>query len=133
MRIITCVAIFINLLNFSCMKKSSVYEYADGSANAYRLTTSSLEYIPVKKEESSTGMYSGGDPKNVTITQTQYESISELLESAMNNETIHIKDRIKTSGVIRITTDGTTKSCIIAPRCPEQVNIESALRKALGM
>lgn len=124
--------LIINLLNISCMSNTTVYEYADGSANVYKLSPTTLEYIPVKKEESSTGMYSGGDPKTVTITKTQYQSLSKLLESALSNTSVHINDRMKTSGAILAIDGDKKKNCIIKPKCAEMIAIEGALREALG-
>ena len=131
MRIVT-YAILINLLNFSCMNKPSVYEYADGSGNAYKIQPSSLEYIPVKKEESSSGIYSGGEAKTVTINAEQYKNISILLESAMNNTAIHINDRVLMSGVIRAISSENTRSCIIKPGSDELSKIEDALKNIVG-
>jgi hypothetical protein len=58
--------LFILFTVTACMS-TSTYQYADGSANVYRIKPDSLEYIPVKPEESSTGMYSGGEPKKVAL------------------------------------------------------------------
>lgn len=130
--ILPLTVLIINLLNISCMSNTTLYEYADGSANVYKLTSTTLEYIPVKKEESSTGMYSGGDPKTEAITKTQYESVSKLLESALSNTSIHIEDRMKTSGAILAIDGDKKRRCIIKPKCAEMIAIEDALKAVLG-
>ena len=130
MRILLIVALF-NLLTFSCMSPKPVYKYADGSANLYTLQSSTLEYSPVKKEESSTGMYSGGEPKKVTITAAEYDTIRKILESSLNNTAIHIEDRIKTSGAITEIDGNKTRSAIIKPGTKEIVEIEKALKTIL--
>ena len=106
------------------------YEYADGSANLYLLTETQLQYVPVKPEESSTGMYSGGDAKKVTLSQSQFNKVKKLLDDALDNTSIHIKDRMKTSGMI--TRIGSQEAqCIIKPYCGEMIAIEEALKKIL--
>jgi hypothetical protein len=44
-----------------------LFQYADGAANLYLLRADSLEYRPVTPAESSTGIYSGGEPKTVPV------------------------------------------------------------------
>ena len=127
MRILT-YAILINLLNFSCMNKSTVYEYADGNGNTYKIQESSVEYVPVKKEESSSGMYSGGDAKRVTITAEQYKKISALLDSALDNTSIHINERVMMSGVVRVISSENKRSCIIRPGSDDLLRIEQSLK-----
>ena len=129
---IVIYAILINLLNFSCMNNASVYEYADGNGNTYRIQPSSLEYIPVKKEESSSGMYSGGDAKTVTINEEQFKNISTLLKSALNNTSIQINDRVMMSGVVRAISPENKRSCIIKPGSDELSRIEQALKTIVG-
>ncbi len=119
------------LLAGSCMKQTITYEYADGSANLYLLTETTLEYLPVKPEESSTGMYSGGDPKTVTVTPAEYNELKDLLDEALEKTSIHIPDRIKTSGMIS-RMGSTKKQCIIKPYCEEMKAIEGTLKKVLS-
>lgn len=113
------------------MKQTITYEYADGSANLYLLTETSLEYLPVKPEESSTGMYSGGDPKTVAVSPVEYHALKDLFDEAMEKTSIHIPDRMKTSGMISVI-GSTKKQCIIKPHCPEMIEIETVLKRTLN-
>ena len=124
--------ILLLLVNFSCMKSDHHYVYADGSANRYIITPDTLEYDPVTPEESSTGTYSGGDPKIVSISAERFESISQLFEKALANKAVHIEDRIKTSGVISIVKGDTHTQIILAPGCAEKEAIESLLKQILA-
>ncbi len=119
------------LLNFSCMKSDHQYVYADGSANRYIITSDTLKYDPVTPAESSTGSYSGGDPKTVSISAAQFESISQLFDKAVANKAVHIEDRMKTSGAISIVKGDNRTQIILAPGCAEKEAIESLLRKIL--
>ena len=131
MRILT-YAILINLLNFSCMNDTLVYEYADGNGNSYKLNSASLQYTPVKKEESSSGLYSGGEAKTVTINSEQFKTISTLLESALNNTAIHTNERVMMSGVVRVTAGENKRSCIVRPGSDEILKIEQSLKAIVG-
>lgn len=131
MRILTCILAF-NLLTLSCMKNITSYKYADGSANVYILTPTSLEYDPVTPAESSTGTYSGGEPKTMTITSEQYKSIQVLLEKAVQNTAIHSNDRMKTSGAISVIEGSKERKYIIEPGCAEQKAIETLLKEVIS-
>ncbi len=112
------------------MKSPTHYEYSDGSANRYVITETSLEYIPVKPEESSTGMYSGGEPKLVSITSEQFSEVANLFETAFQNTSAHMSERPKMSGLIS-KTGNASQQAILKPNSEEKNNIESALKAIL--
>src|SRR5688572_24683607 len=114
------------LFNFACMSTTSYYKYADGSANVYVLTGTVLEFDPVQPEESSTGTYSGGDPKTVTLTTSQADSLRALMDQAFNHTAVHIPDRVKGSGRISIGSDKQSKHCILVQGCEDIKIIEAA-------
>lgn len=120
------------LIAASCMKSPTQYEYSDGSANRYVITENTLEYIPVKPEESSTGMYSGGEPKLVSITNDQYKTVASLFETAFENTNAHMTDRPKMSGLIVSITGNTSQQAILKPNSEEKTNIESQLKVMLN-
>ena len=124
--------ILVLLVNFACMKPTYQYTYADGSANRYIITPDTVEYDPVRPEESSTGTYSGGDPKTVSISVEQFDSIRHLLDLAISNPAVHIEDRIKTSGAIDVVKGKNRTRVILAPGCAEKVAIENLLRKIIA-
>jgi hypothetical protein len=130
MQRILAVLLF-NLTLASCMNNSTYYQYADGSANVYIITSSSLEYVPVKPEESSTGMYSGGEPKKISLSIHEFRNLRALLEAAKNNHAIHIPDRIKTSGLITTISGNDKTSFILKPGSKEITSIETLLTKLL--
>lgn len=108
------------------------YTFADGSGNQYKLSPNVLEYIPVKPEESSTGMYSGGEPKTVNVTTEQFTTLETLFKKAIENSSIHMQDRIKTSGAITVSHENKQKHYIIKPNTKELIAIDSTLRKMVG-
>ena len=120
------------ILKTSCMSPSPHYEYADGSGNRYTISTTSLEYIPVKPEESSSGTYSGGEPGEVTLTMKQYNALQQLFEKALNRTEIHTEHRAMMSGLLVRTTHSESKKVILKPGALEIEEIESALRDLLA-
>ncbi|MCW5912886.1 MAG: hypothetical protein KIT62_17580 [Cyclobacteriaceae bacterium] len=102
--------------------------YADGSANRYEISANRLSYIPVKPEESSTGMYSGGEPATISLTQAEYLKLKDLFDQAMAQTEEHITDRIKTSGLVVIG----DKQIILKPGSPTMLQIEDTLKSLLG-
>ena len=112
------------------MDQKTSYEYADGSANLYLLTETQLRYVAVVPEESSSGSYSGGENKNVTISATQFNELKKLFDQALVNSSIHLSNRVMMSGMVsRI--GSTNKQCIIKPNCSEMIELEKALKKVL--
>lgn len=124
--------LFLVLVSFSCMKKNTQFEYADGNGNVYSVTSSTLTYAPVKPENSSTGSYSGGAPKSITLTADQFEAISVVLTKAAGNTGSHISERVMMSGAVSVTDGNDKNRYIIAPGSVEQKEIESTLKKILS-
>ncbi|HEY9843568.1 MAG TPA: hypothetical protein V6D23_24065 [Candidatus Obscuribacterales bacterium] len=115
------------------MEKATIL-YADGSANSYLLTPKpepQIEYSPVKPEFSSTGTYDGGEPVTRKISREQHQRILEAVRAALENKAVHIKDRIKMSGLVRVKTDEGEVTVILTPGCAEQKALEQALKQSL--
>lgn len=105
--------------------------YADGSANRYVISSTQLNYIPVKPEESSTGMYSGGEPATVTINAQQYAALKTLFEKALAQTDQQITDRIKTSGLVAIQNGTERREAILKPGSPIFIELEAELKKTV--
>lgn len=106
--------------------------YADGSANRYEISSTELKYIPVRPEESSTGMYSGGEPAQVSLTLQQYNQLKDLFESSVAQTDQHIQERIKTSGLVVVVNGNDRKEIILKPNAPIKVSIEAELKRIVG-
>lgn len=120
------------LLLWGCKEmKNATLRYADGSGNSYIVSprpTPQLMYQPVKPAFSSSGMYDGGEPLTRKLTPTEHGRILELVRAALENTSVHIKDRVKMSGAIHVKPEqGEEVSVILKPGCTEQTNLESYL------
>jgi hypothetical protein len=121
--------ILIILILAACMSPQPELTYADGSANRYVITPTQLNYIPVKPEESSTGIYSGGEPAQVALSSEQFNHVKELFESALAQTDQQITDRIKTSGLVVIQNGTVRREAILKPGSPILIQLEAELKK----
>lgn len=132
MRIVCALLCLITLLSTACMNiTTDQYEYADGSANLYRITSDSVQYIPVTPAESSTGFYSGGEPAKVSITSEQFQSLKQQLDNAIAETTWHTPDRAKgTALIVRLSPQDTTR-VILRQGAKPIASIEAYLKELL--
>lgn len=119
---------FLTCLSLTLMSVQMQYEYADGSGNVYHLTTSSLKYIPVTPDRSSSGRYSGGEPKEVKISEKEFARLSAALEGAIANASIQQQEREMMTGLI---TRGNVR-VVLKSNSVEKKRIEDELRKLLN-
>ncbi len=101
--------------------------YNDGSANSYIITLSNFRYNPVTPTESSSGTYSGGEPKDFDIDQNIFNEIFILAESIATNEDIKIETRQMGTGFINIAFENTDIKAHIS-NCPELEEFENHLQ-----
>lgn len=104
--------------------------YADGSGNQWVLQAGTVEYVPVRPEQSSSGMYSGGAPWKAALSAAQYAEIAQAIDRAIATKEAHAARREKMTGAIELRCGEEKASFIIAPRRPELRAIEQALAKA---
>ncbi|MCU0447450.1 MAG: hypothetical protein MUE85_21340 [Microscillaceae bacterium] len=107
--------------------KNIPYYYIDGSNNKYIIQTDSLEYVPIRPEQSSTGMYSGGEPAKKALKPEDYQKILLEFDKIFANTELHIEDRIKTSGVL----DLGNKKTVIFKDGKEKQQLEALLKQLL--
>jgi hypothetical protein len=111
------------------MNSISDYEYADGSGNRYVLSNATLRYIPVKPEESSTGMYSGGEPFEISLSADQIRELQHVFDNAILAQQSHTQDRAKMTGLIIKSSQSESVSVILKPDAPQKEALENALLK----
>jgi hypothetical protein len=109
------------------MNSISDYEYADGSGNRYVLSNATLRYIPVKPEESSTGMYSGGEPFEISLSADQIRELEQVFDNAILAQQSHTQDRAKMTGLIIKSSQTESISVILESNAPEKKALENAL------
>ena len=103
------------------------YRYLDGSGNEYKINSKLIEYNPVKPHVSSSGIYNGGNYVKKELKEVQYDQLSSILNTAIENKKIHITNRIKRSGIIIVQNKEMEKTCILNPDSKELKDIEKLL------
>ena len=83
-------------------------DYADHSGNRYRFWQAGGEdkarfsYDPITPEQSSSGTYSGGEPREGTLDPAQVESLFEQVRMLEERVESHATMRMKGTGSLRI-------------------------------
>lgn len=117
---------YVVILSYSERSTEEVLKYGDGSGNLYIIGKDSIEYVPVKKENSSSGVFDGGEPGKKKISEQDFRLVAKEFDEIFRNKKIQIKDRIMTSGILtRI--KGDKKYQVIISRSPEQAKLEKIL------
>jgi len=112
-------------------KDTITYEYRDGSGNRYLLTEDTLDYQPVKARQSSSGLYSGGEPQQIKLSEADREQLIALLKKAADDPAAQLDRREMGTGQIFIRKNEGAGSFIIKRNSPHREAIESFLKKLL--
>jgi len=97
---LSLIALAIGLYSF--VMKTKTYTYIDGNNNDYVITKDSISYIPITPEKSSSGIYSGGEPKKVKITKEQFSKIEGMMKAIQKDKKSHADKREMGYGTIVI-------------------------------
>ncbi|TFG07734.1 MAG: hypothetical protein EU539_04160 [Promethearchaeota archaeon] len=112
-------------------KSKKRYEYFDGSGNRYIIKKGEriiLEYIPIKPQHSSSGVYNGGDYIKKEMKNHEWKNLISIIKKAIKKEEVHIKNRIKKSGMIIVKGKENKKTYIIGPNTEELFEINNLLQ-----
>jgi len=109
-----------------------IYNYLDGNGNKYIINNEFIEYIPVKPSISSSGVYNGGNYIKKELSKMQYDQLASTLNLAIKNNKIHIKNRVKMSGMIVIQEKIKDKAYILSPDSKETQKIENILHDIIS-
>jgi len=109
------------------------YQYIDTNGNLYKISPDSLVYEPMAPSMSSSGMYDGGEPQTRELSNTQFSTLSQWMESALLDETHHLPQRVKPSIIIRrIDKTGKKWEAILSFQAPLRKELENRLQALLG-
>lgn len=111
------------------MNTPASFDYADGNGNVYSIRGLHLSYKPVSPEESSSGVYSGGEPREIDLTQVQVDSVlltaTKIIRTASGNQ-----PRVKGSAVVTLSAAGKMQ-CTLSPGSDEMRVMEEMLKGLL--
>lgn len=105
-------------------------QYTDGNGNQFiikREKKATIEYIPVKPINSSSGIYNGGDYIKKNLDNSQFLELSTLLQQVIQNEENKIENRVKGSGKIIQFENNQKRIYLIAPKSSDLIKLEVKL------
>ena len=126
MRFLLITSIFISSLSFGI---DSQYIYTDGNNNTYSLRGDTLNYYPVKKINSSSGQYDGGDSKSIQLDKDQIEKLIDLFNLTLNNIDIHQKKREMGCGTLVVIESKNEQRIYIKRNAQEKIQMEQYLKE----
>lgn len=119
--------LFFALAITSLTSQAKSYLYIDGNNNDYKITSDSIVYSPVTSVESSSGEYSGGNPKSVKISAEQFLKIETLIKAILKDKGNFIKDRLMGCGTLIVG----KKSTYINSASQLKAELENELKSCL--
>ena len=117
--------LLVSLGGFAAGK--TLYSYIDGNNNAYLISQDSLTYDPITPRESSSGTYSGGEPKQVALTVSQFQKIEALIKAIQKDKSLHEPTRQMGFGTLIIG----KKSIFLHMNSAQKKELEELLKACL--
>lgn len=108
------------------------YAYLDGSGNKYELIGDALEYNPVKKENSSSGEYSGGEYKKVEVSTEQKKQLKAAFEKGIKAKEEQQENRAMMTGMIIREKKKKKKEVILKSDSVAKAELEKLLKEILS-
>ncbi|MBK8610124.1 MAG: hypothetical protein IPL84_09280 [Chitinophagaceae bacterium] len=109
----------------------TVYAYYDAARNKYVLKGKELEYIPVQKKESSSGMYSGGTYESRELNKKEREKLELLFNAALADTLAQADKNIKPNAAIEISIDSRKISFILIATLAINKSINNYLKQVI--
>jgi hypothetical protein len=113
------------------------YRYADGAGNLYSIYSSSIEYSPITRAESSSGNYDGGIYRKVQLTKRQYRELADRFDRVFKLHSIDPRSsnigRAKGTGeIFKQANNRKIRSQVIDRNSRSQIEIEALLKKLIN-
>lgn len=108
------------------------YTYLDGSGNKYEWMADGLSYVPVTPEKSSSGEYSGGNPKKVGVSSEEVKLLKAAFEKAIKAKNEHQENREMMTGMIIRTKKKKESNFILRSDSASKKELEELLKKVMA-
>lgn len=104
------------------------YSYTDQNNNSYYISENEIRYVPISPSESSSGVYSGGTKKSVSISKTQFSEISKKCDAIFNTPNLQTNQRRMMTSILRFSNSSESKK-IILKTSEEREELEYILKE----
>ena len=109
----------------------TVYTYYYAARNKYVLEGNELEYIPVNKKESSSGMYSGGTYESRELNKKQRKKLESFFNAALADRIAQTDKNIKPNSAVEISIDSRKVSFILKAKSTINTSINNYLKQLI--
>mgnify|MGYP005854571543 CR=1 FL=1 len=126
-----CEALFCNLVEKAGATPWEAYRYTytDGNNNRWEIGKDSITYKPITAAQSSSGIYSGGAPRSIAISEDAFVEGETLLQAALFAEKGHSAQRSMGTAVLtQYLQDKKLRQVILEMHSPEKEAIEAWLK-----
>ena len=135
-RIFPRILLFCALVVSTALYGGAGYDmlvYADGSGNVYHysVTANVLEYFPVQPENSSSGIYSGGEYKKIRLNKKETGKLLRIFIKALSAKGEHFSRREKGTGQLELRKNQNTETVILKSSSRMKNEIEQFLKSIL--
>ena len=141
MTVVLSIALFLSSLSLRASSNTSLqiitsvndttYSYYDAARNKYILNGDTIEYIPVKPLESSSGIYNGGNYIKKEIQATDRDKLLLLFKKANTTKKAQTDKNIKPNAVVEIKTGNKKTSFLLKATSPINIEIKIFLQKLI--
>jgi len=128
--------IFLNsgllfLMNCNSQQNTTKLNYTDQNNNTYFITETTLSYLPIKKRNSSSGVYDGGEKKEITLTTSQFIEINQLANQLFKDTTLHTDKRKMRTSILSSKNNTSFLKVILIPS-EKRIFFEKSLKSYLN-
>jgi hypothetical protein len=109
----------------------TVYTYYDAARNKYVLNGNKLEYIPIKANESSSGIYSGGTYASKVLTEKDTQELEQLFKAALANKKAQTNKNIKPNAAVEINNGNKKISFILKVTAAINISLNNFLKQLI--
>ncbi|MEZ4990661.1 MAG: hypothetical protein R2824_09625 [Saprospiraceae bacterium] len=106
-------------------------KYVDFNNNVYTIAGGKLHYAPMKVENSSSGIYSGGDEQLITLSEEQLAMIGEKAQAIADTLSLHLEQRQMLTAVLFVG-EGEDRKKFIVARSELQGGLEKLLKDLMA-
>jgi hypothetical protein len=113
------------------IKQTEMIYYTDQNNNTYSVSAAQISYRAIRPENSSSGTYSGGIDRQVSISKEQFKKINSLAEQLFEDSSSHAARREMRTTILKKSKSLKEKKAILYPS-DKRAEFEDILKQTLG-
>lgn len=106
-------------------------QYTDFNNNLFDILPHSLTYKAIKAAQSSSGIYSGGEDRNLELPEGVFEQIVHKARAIAADTSLHLSQRRMLTAILLLEEEAASRRYIIG-RSPAQAELEALLQTLIS-